>query len=64
MPFSLADKLVLGISSRALFNLDEANRVFEEQGLEAYRAYQRERETEPLAPRDGLPACESLARDQ
>jgi len=30
------DKLVIAISSRALFDLDAAHRVFEEQGLEAY----------------------------
>lgn len=32
--------LTIAISSRALFDLDEGNRVFEEEGLEAYRRYQ------------------------
>ena len=32
------EKLVIAISSRALFNLDEEHLVFEEQGLEAYSA--------------------------
>lgn len=32
--------LTIAISSRALFDLDESNRIYEEQGLEAYRHYQ------------------------
>ena len=42
------EKLVVAISSRALFNLDEAHYVFEEQGLEAYSRYQIENEQIPL----------------
>jgi 5'-nucleotidase len=48
--YSLEDKLVVGITTRALFDLEEENRVFEHQGLAAYRAYQQAREDEPLAP--------------
>ncbi len=47
-PFN--NKLVVAISSRALFNLDESNAVFENEGLAAYRAYQLEREQEILEP--------------
>ena len=50
MPYSLEDKLVVGITTRALFDLEEENRVFERQGLAAYREYQQAREDEPLAP--------------
>lgn len=50
MAYDLTDPLVIGISSRALFNLEEANRVFENQGLEAYSAYQRAHEDEILSP--------------
>ena len=42
MPYDLTEPLVIGISSRALFNLEEENRIFEEQGVEAYSAYQME----------------------
>jgi len=42
--------LLIGISSRALFDLDSTHRIYEEQGLEAYMAYQREREDEILQP--------------
>lgn len=46
----MSGPLVIGISSRALFDLDESHRVFEEQGLEAYATYQIEREEELLRP--------------
>lgn len=45
-----AGRLVIAISSRALFDLSESHRVFEEQGLEAYQDYQIAHEDEPLAP--------------
>ena len=44
------DKLIVAISSRALFNLDESHAVFEREGEEAYCRYQVEREDEPLEP--------------
>jgi 5'-nucleotidase len=50
MPASFDGKLVVAISSRALFDLEESNRVFEEQGVEAYYRYQREHEDEFLGP--------------
>ncbi|CAL1241165.1 5'-nucleotidase [Candidatus Methylocalor cossyra] len=43
-------KLVVAISSRALFDLDASHRVFEEQGKEAFCRYQVEHEDETLAP--------------
>ncbi|HEC73392.1 MAG TPA: 5'-nucleotidase [Methylophaga aminisulfidivorans] len=42
--------LVVAISSRALFDLDESHRIYEEQGTEAYCKYQIEKEDEPLQP--------------
>lgn len=50
VPYSLEDKLVVGITTRALFDLEEANQVFETAGLAAYREYQQARENAPLAP--------------
>lgn len=44
------NKLVIAISSRALFDLSESHRIFEEQGLEAYQHYQIAHENEPLQP--------------
>ena len=48
MPYDLTEPLVIGISSRALFNLEQENKIFEEQGVEAYEAYQVARENETL----------------
>ena len=51
MPDSIPTPLLtVAISSRALFDLDESNRVFEEEGLEAYRRYQIAKEDVPLEP--------------
>ena len=52
--------LTVAISSRALLDLDESNRVYEEQGLEAYRQYQIERENVPLEPGDAFPFVRKL----
>ncbi len=41
--------LVIAISSRALFALEDSHAVFEKQGLAAYARYQIEHENEPLA---------------
>lgn len=48
MPYDLTNPLVIGISSRALFNLEQENKIFEEQGLESYTKYQIEHETDTL----------------
>jgi len=47
----ISDKpLVVAISSRALLDLDESHTVFEQQGLEAYAAYQLCHESDFLKP--------------
>lgn len=48
MPYDLTNPLVIGISSRALFNLEEENSIYEEQGLQAYEEYQLKHENEIL----------------
>lgn len=50
MPASLDDKLVIAISSRALFDMSDSHRVYEEQGVEAYCRYQIEHEDDVLVP--------------
>ena len=52
--------LTVAISSRALFDLDESNLVFEEHGLEAYRRYQIEREDRVLDPGDAYQFVKKL----
>lgn len=44
------DKLVIAISSRALFDLEASHEVFEQQGREAYCRYQIEHEEDVLEP--------------
>lgn len=45
-----SDKLVIAISSRALFDLEASHEVFEQQGREAYCRYQIEHEEDVLEP--------------
>lgn len=46
----LAEKLVVSISSRALFDLEFSHKLYESEGLEAYCQYQIEHEDEVLEP--------------
>ena len=52
--------LVIGITSRALFDLDESHKVYEDKGLEAYRDYQISKENEPLLPGQAYPLVTKL----
>ena len=52
--------LVIGITSRALFDLDDSHKIFEEQGLEAYREYQITNENEVLNPGQAFPLVMKL----
>ena len=49
MAYDLHDKLVIAISSRALFNLEEENTIFDKEGLESYYKHQLEHLDNPLA---------------
>lgn len=40
MAYDLEHRLVIGVSSRALFDLSVENELFETQGVEAYCRYQ------------------------
>ncbi|MGN0998686.1 MAG: 5'-nucleotidase [Faecousia sp.] len=60
MAMSLENKLVVGISSRALFDLEYENRIYEEQGLEAYLEYQVAHEKEILKPGTAFPLIKAL----
>lgn len=48
MAVDLTGKLVVGISSRALFELDESHTLFEQRGVEEYSRYQIAHENDPL----------------
>lgn len=60
MSQDLGGKLVLAISSRALFDLSESHRIYETQGVEAYRQYQIDHEEETLGQGDAFPLVEKL----
>ncbi len=62
MPTGFGNKLVIAISSRALFNLDDSHQVFEEKGLGAYSRYQIDHEDVILEPGDAFHMVEKLLR--
>lgn len=62
MGVSLKGCLVVGISSRALFEMEEENRIYEEQGLKAYASFQLEHEEEVLRPGSGFALVKALLK--
>lgn len=60
MAFDLENRLVIGVSSRALFDLTVENEIFRTQGVEAYCRYQVEHEKELLQPGNGFRLIEAL----
>ncbi len=54
------DTLVIGISSRALFDMSESHALFESQGLEAYAEYQVRNENVILEPGVAFPLAKKL----
>ena len=59
---SSSEKLVVAISSRALFDLEESHRVYTEDGIDAYCHYQIEHENEALTPGVAFPLVAKLLR--
>ena len=55
MPYPIEEKLVIAVSSSALFALDEADNIFRTQGVKAYREYQREHENDIFSPGIAFP---------
>ena len=43
-------KLIIGISSRALFDLDKSHEIYKNEGLKSYQSYQVENENKTLKP--------------
>lgn len=62
MPKGFGDKLVIAISSRALFNLDASHQVYINEGLAAYARYQIDHEDEVLEPGEAFPLVQKLLR--
>lgn len=62
MALTLENKLVVGISSRALFDLERENIIYEQEGLKAYSEYQLEHEDDVLMPGTAFPLIKALHR--
>jgi len=62
MGYKLNDKLVVAVSSRALFDLEKENKIFEEKGLDEYYKYQLENEDKPLKKGTGYRLIENLLK--
>lgn len=54
MSSGFGNKLIIAISSRALFDLNESHQVFQTDGLSAYSDYQIDNEDEILKPGDAF----------
>jgi len=57
-----ADRLIVAITSRALFDMAESHALFEQAGLEAFHRFQRERENDALVPGIAFPLVQKLLR--
>lgn len=60
MAVNLSEILVVGVSTRALFDLEIENEVFENEGIEAFRKYQLENEEQLLKPGTAFYLVQSL----
>lgn len=60
MAYDLTKRLVIGLASSALFDLDESDTVFRSGGEQCYRDYQREYENKPLAKGVAFPFIKRL----
>jgi 5'-nucleotidase len=60
MPYPIEKKLVVAITSTALFDFSKEHQIFQEQGLEAFRAYQAEHVDEVPAPGAAFPFIKRL----
>lgn len=60
MPVSFDGKLIVAISSRALFDLDESHAIYQQQGVDAYTDYQIAHEDEALTPGVAFPLVKKL----
>lgn len=53
-------QLVVAITARALFHLEDGHELFQREGVEAYAEFQRARENEPLVPGIAFPLVKKL----
>lgn len=62
LPYDISKYLVIGITSRALFDISYENEIYEKEGYDAYSKYQIEHENDILKPGTGFPLIEALLK--
>jgi len=60
MPYDLADRLVIGVASSAVFDLSDSDSVFKREGEEAYRKFQEHNLNNPLPKGIAFPFVKRL----
>ncbi len=60
MAYDIENRLVIGLASSALFDLQHSDAVFQKKGERAYRTYQREHQNRPLKPGIAYPFVRRL----
>jgi 5'-nucleotidase len=60
MGYDISEKLVVGVSSRALFDLEAEDRIYKTDGVDVYRRHQIEHADEVLRPGVGYPFVKRL----
>jgi 5'-nucleotidase len=60
MAYELSKRLVIGLASSALFNLDESDNIYRTDGPAKYREYQREHQDKPLGEGVAFPFIRRL----
>lgn len=48
MAYPIERKLVVGVSTTALFNLEKEDKIYQNEGIDAYKKYQESNKTKPL----------------
>lgn len=60
MPYDMSNKLKIAVTSRALFRLENENKLYQEKGKKAYEKYQIEKENEILSKGAAFSLIKSL----
>lgn len=62
MPSNISEVLVVGVSSRALFDLEVENEIFEKEKIQGFRKYQLENENIVLKEGTAFPLIQALLK--
>jgi 5'-nucleotidase len=62
MPVDFSKILVVGVSSRALFNLEEEEQIFRDKNIRGFREYQLANEDKLLEKGTAFPLVEALLK--